>query len=92
MTYKNEKDFIICSSIVEIDKELYISEEIRIKRDDLFDLSAYGINSEELLSKKALNYRKMTFEEIKSTSEDSPSLKYLIEYLRDDKINQIFKK
>jgi hypothetical protein len=91
MTYKNENNHLICNSIVEIDGELHISEEIKIKKDDLFDLSSYGINSEQLIHSKSRNYRKMEVEEIRYAMEEMPSLKHLIEYLRDDKINQILK-
>jgi hypothetical protein len=91
MIYKNQKDYIICNSIVEIDNQLHISEEVKVKKDDLFDLSAYGISSEQLVHSKSKNYRKMEVEEIRYAMEEMPSLKHLIEYLRDDKINQILK-
>jgi hypothetical protein len=91
--YKEDGKFVICNSIVEIGSELYISCNVKIKREEIFDLSAYGLEADKLISSqiKSDDYRKMTIQEIYEASQQSTSLRHLVEYLRDEKINQILK-
>jgi len=91
--FKEDGNFLICNSIIEIDSELYISCNVKIKREEIFDLSAYGLEADKLISSqiKPEDYRKMTIQEIYEASQQSTSLRHLVEYLRDEKINQILK-
>jgi len=91
--FKEDGNFLICNSIIEIDSELYISCNLKIKREEIFDLSAYGLEADKLISSqiKPEDYRKMTIQEIYEASQQSTSLRHLVEYLRDEKINQILK-
>lgn len=91
--FKEDKNYVICNSIVEIDSELYISCNVRIKREEIFDLSAYGLEADKLISSqiKPEDYRKMTIQEIYDASQHSSNLQHLVKYLRDEKINQILK-
>jgi len=91
--YKEDGQWIICNSIIEIDSELYISCNVKIKREEIFDLSAYGLEADKLILSqiKTEDYRKMTIQEIYEASQQSTSLRHLVEYLRDEKINQILK-
>jgi len=91
--YKEDGQWIICNSIIEIDSELYISCNVKIKREEIFDLSAYGLEADKLILSqiKTEDYRKMTIQEIYESSQQSTSLRHLVEYLRDEKINQILK-
>ena len=91
--FKEDGNFLICNSIIEIDSELYISCNVKIKREEMFDLSAYGLEADKLISSqiKPEDYRKMTIQEIYEASQQSTSLRHLVEYLRDEKINQILK-
>lgn len=91
--FREDGNFLICNSIIEIDSELYISCNVKIKREEIFDLSAYGLEADKLISSqiKPEDYRKMTIQEIYEASQQSTSLRHLVEYLRDEKINQILK-
>lgn len=89
--YKNDDIYVIFNSIVEIESELYISCNVRIKREELFDLSAYGIEAEKQITQhlKISDYRKMTISEIYEACQNNNNLQHLVNYLRDYKINQI---
>lgn len=91
--YKEDGKYVICNSIIEIGSELYISHNVRINREEIFDLSAYGIEAEKVITQylKSTDYRKMTIKEIYEASQHSTSLQHLVKYLRDEKINQILK-
>ena len=91
--YKEDGQWIICNSIIEIDSELYISCNVKIKREEIFDLSTYGLEADKLILSqiKTEDYRKMTIQEIYEASQQSTSLRHLVEYFRDEKINQILK-
>lgn len=91
--YKEDGKYVICNSIIEIDSELYISCNVKIKSEEIFDLSAYGLEANKLISQhlKPEDYHKMTTQEIYEASQQSTSLRHLVEYLRDEKINQILK-
>jgi hypothetical protein len=43
--FKEDGKYVICNSIVEIESELFISHNVRINREEIFDLSAYGIEA-----------------------------------------------
>lgn len=89
--YKNDGIYVIFNSIVEIESELYISCNVRIKREELFDLSVYGIEAGKKVTQhlKISDYRKMTIEEIYEACQNNTNLQHLLNYLRADKINQI---
>jgi hypothetical protein len=89
--FKEDGNFLICNSIIEIDSELYISCNVKIKREEIFDLSAYGIEAEKVITRhlKIEDYHRMTIQEIYEASQQSTRLRHLVEYLRDEKINQI---
>jgi hypothetical protein len=91
--FKEDGKYIICNSIVEIESELYLSHNVRINREEIFDLSAYGIEAEKVITRhlKIEDYHRMTINEIYEASQHSTSLRHLVEYLRDEKINQILK-
>jgi hypothetical protein len=91
--FKEDGKYVICNSIIEINSVLYISCNVRISREEIFDLSAYGIEADKLISSqiKSDDYRKMTIQEIYEASQQSTNLRHLVEYLRDEKINQILK-
>lgn len=88
--YKEDGNFLICNSIIEIDSELHISCNVKIKREEIFDLSSYGLEADKLISQhlKPEDYHKMTIQEIYEASQ-STSLRHLVEYMREEKINQI---
>lgn len=91
--YKEDGKYVICNSIIEIESELYISHNVRINREEIFDLSAYGIEAEKVITQylKSTDYRKMTIKEIYEVSQQSTNLQHIVKYLRDEKINQILK-
>ena len=89
--FKEDGKYIICNSIVEIESELYLSHNVRINREEIFDLSAYGIEAEKVITRhlKIEDYHRMTIQEIYEASQHSQNLQHLLKYLRDEKINQI---
>jgi hypothetical protein len=91
--YKEDGRFIICNAIIDIDSELFISHNVKISREEIFDLSSYGLEADKLVSQnlKIEDFRKMNIQEIYEASQQSTSLRHLVEYLRDEKINQILK-
>jgi hypothetical protein len=91
--FKEDGKYIICNSIVEIESELYLSHNVRINREEIFDLSAYGIEAEKVITRhlKIEDYHRMTIQEIYEASQYSQNLQHLLKYLRDEKINQILK-
>jgi hypothetical protein len=91
--FKEDGKYIICNSIVEIESELYLSHNVRINREEIFDLSAYGIEADKLVLQnlKAEDFRKMSIQEIYEASQHSTSLSQLITYLRDKKIDDLLK-
>ena len=91
--YKEDGRFIICNAIIDIDSELFISHNVKISREEIFDLSSYGLEADKLVSQnlKIEDFRKMNIQEIYEASQQSTNLRHLVEYLRDEKINQILK-
>jgi hypothetical protein len=89
--YKEDGRCVICNLIIEIESELYISHNVRINRDEIFDLAAYGkeVNQIILNRLKTDSFRKMTIQEIYEASQQSESLSHLITYLRDRKIDDL---
>ena len=89
--FKEDGKYIICNSIVEIESELYLSHNVRINREEIFDLSAYGLEADKLVSQKLKieDFRKMNIQEIYEASQRSESLSHLIIYLRDKKIDDL---
>lgn len=89
--YKEDGRYVICNSIIEIESELYISNNVRINRDEIFDLAAYGIEANQLILNHLTpeDFRKMTIQEIYEASQQSEPLSHLITYLRDRKIDDL---
>jgi hypothetical protein len=89
--YKEDGRFIICNAIIYIDSELFISHNVKINREEIFDLSAYGLEADKLVSQKLKieDFRKMNIQEIYEASQRSESLSHLIIYLRDKKIDDL---
>ncbi len=91
--YKEDGKWVICNAILDIDSELFISHNVKIPREEIFDLSAYGIEANQLILNHLTpeDFRKMTTQEIYEASQHSESLSHLIIYLRDKKIDDLLK-